>query len=112
MEKVKDRDGLIKSAARFIKYNTRLVLVIIFFIGLISFTVFGNKGLIQRIQLESEKKDLEEVLKAEIKKSEVLQKEIEELKSSDNKIEKVAREKYGMTKDGEKIQKIIIDSTK
>jgi len=112
MDKVKGKDGLFKTIARFIKYNSRVVFVIIFFIGLISLTVFGNKGLIKRIQLESEKKDLEEILKAEIKKTEVLQKEIEELKSSDNKIEKVAREKYGMTKEGEKIHKIIVDSTK
>ncbi len=112
MDKVKQKDSLFKTIARFIKYNSRIVFVIVFFIGLISLSVFGNKGLIKRIQLESEKKELEEILKAEIKKSEELQKEIEELKSSDNKIEKVAREKYGMTKEGEKVHKIIVDSTK
>ena len=79
--------------------------------GLISVAVLGNKGIIQRFRLESEKQNLEEQLKAEVKKSQDLQKEIEELKSSEDKIEKVAREKYGMTKEGEKIYKIIIDST-
>jgi len=112
MDKVKEKDNLIKDIARFIKYNLKFVFVIVFFVGLISLSVFGNKGLIQRIQLESEKKGLEEILKAEVKKTEELQKEIEELKSSENKIEKVAREKYGMTKEGEKIYKIIVDSTK
>jgi len=112
MDKVKEKDSLIRNIARFIKYHSRLVFVIVFFVGLISLSVFGNKGLIQRIQLESEKKELDEILKAEIKKTEELKKEIDELKSSGNKIEKVAREKYGMTKEGEKIHKIIIDSTK
>jgi len=112
MDKIKEKDSLIKTIARFIKYNSRVVFAIVFFLGLISLAAFGNKGLIQRIQLESEKKDLEEILKAEIKKTEELQKEIEELKSSDSKIEKVAREKYGMTREGEKIHKIIVDSTK
>jgi len=112
MDEVREKSSLIRTLARFIKYNSRLVFVIVFFLGLISLSVFGNKGLIQRIQLESEKKDLEEILKAEIKKTEELQKEIEELKVSNNKIEKVAREKYGMTREGEKIHKIIVDSTK
>lgn len=105
-------DSLITLTARFIKYNSRIFVVIIFFIGLISFASFGNKGILQRFKLETEKIDLEKQLDAEIKKSQSLQKEIEELKSSDSKIEKVAREKYGMTKEGEKIYKVIIDSTK
>ena len=90
----------------------KMVLIVIFFIGLISLTLFGNKGLLQRFKLESEKKDLETLLEAELKKSKELQTEIEELKSSESVQEKVAREKYGMTKEGEKIYKIIIDSTK
>jgi len=112
MDKETEKDSIVRAIARFIKYNSRLVFVIIFFIGLITLSVFGNKGLLQRIRLESEKKDLEEILKAEMKKTEMLQKEIEELKSSDTKIEEVAREKFGMTKEGEKIHKIIVDSTK
>lgn len=107
-----ERDGLIKNIARFMKYNSRLVLVVIFFAGLLSLAVFGNKGILQRYRLESERKELEKQLDDEYKKAEALRKEIEELRTSDEKMEKVAREKYGMTKDGETIQKIIIDSTK
>jgi len=107
-----ERDGLLKNIARFLKYNSRLVLVVIFFAGLLSLAVFGNKGILQRYRLESERKELEKQLDEEYKKAETLRKEIEELRTSDEKIEKVAREKYGMTKDGETIQKIIIDSTK
>jgi cell division protein FtsB len=108
----KKNNGPATVIARFMKYNLRLVMVIIFFLGLISFVTFGNKGIIQRVMMESGKKDLEKQLDAEIKKTQDLQKEIEELKSSDTKIEKVAREKYGMTKDGEKIYKVTVDSTK
>lgn len=105
------KDGVLKKTVRFIKYNSRFVLVIIFFAGLISLAVFGNKGILQRFRLEAEKKNLENQLNEEFKKSETLRKEIEDLKTSDEKMEKVAREKYGMTKEGEKIQKVIIDST-
>ena len=75
-------------------------------------TIFGNKGIIYRIRLESEKKQLEEQFQTEINKSEELQKEINELNNSENKIEKVAREKYGLTKEGEQIYRIKVDSTK
>ncbi len=107
-----ERDGLLKSIARFIKYNSRIVFVVIFFACLLSFAVFGNKGILQKFRLEAERKELEKQLDEEYKKAEVLRKEIEELRTSDEKMEKVAREKYGMTKDGETIQKVIIDSTK
>lgn len=106
------KDGMLKNIARFMKYNSRLLLVLIFFAGLLSLAVFGNKGILQRYRLESERKDLEKQLDDEYKKAEVLRKEIEELRTSDEKMEKVAREKYGMTKEGETIQKVIIDSTK
>ena len=51
-------------------------------------------------------------MQAEQKRNTEIKKEIDELNNSDKKIEQVAREKYGMTKDGEKIYKIKIDSTK
>lgn len=112
MREESDKDSILKSVARFIKYNLKLVFAVLFFLGLISIALFGNKGLIQRIKLENESKNLEKLLEAEVRKSSDLQKEIDELKSSDEKLEEIAREKYGMTKEGEKIYKIIIDSTK
>jgi cell division protein FtsB len=104
--------GPLAAIFRFFKYNLRLALVLIFFAALISFALFGNKGILQRMKLESEKETLESQLQSEIKRSSELQREVDELKSSDKKIEKIAREKYGMTKEGEKIQRIVIDSTK
>lgn len=106
-----ETESLSKKAARFIKYNSRFVLVIVFFTGLISLAVFGNKGIIQRYKLESEKKDLERQLDEEYRKADMLKKEIEELNTSDEKLEAVAREKFGMTKEGETIQKVITDTT-
>lgn len=75
-------------------------------------TVFGDKGLLSRMSLENEKKTFEEQLKAETNKTGELQKEILDLNNSNEKIEKVAREKYGLTRDGEKIYKIKIDTSK
>ena len=107
-----DKDSLFKIVLRFLKYNKIFGLFLIIVLLLIYMTIFGNKGLIYRIDLESEKKQLEEELQTEINKGEELQKEINELNNSESKIEKVAREKYGLTKEGEQIYRIKVDSTK
>jgi len=112
MKKQTEEEGIFRETARFVKYNLKFTFSVIFFITLLTFAIFGNKGLIQRLELESEKKELEKTLEDEKKKSQMIQKEIEDLKNSEKKIEEVAREKYGMTKDSEKIYKIIVDSLK
>jgi len=89
-----------------------MVLYLLVLLVIVSYAVFGKKGILQRVELEMENKELQQKLKYEQEKSIMLQKEIEELKSSEKKIEKVAREKYGMTKEGEEIYKIQTDSTK
>jgi cell division protein FtsB len=89
-----------------------MVLYLIVLLVIVSYAVFGKKGILQRVELEMENKELQQKLKYEQEKSIMLQKEIEELKSSEKKIEKVAREKYGMTKEGEEIYKVQTDSTK
>jgi cell division protein FtsB len=109
---MKQKNNLLKIIAKFIKYNRKLIVILSLFVVLIYLAVFGNKGIIQRVKLEKEKKQLEHQLIEEVKRTDELQKEIENLHNSDETIEKVAREKYGMTKDGEKIYKIIIDTVK
>lgn len=119
MEEVKEikyeprkKEGLLTVIARFIKYNKYFALFVLILVMLIYMTVFGSKGLIHRVDLENEKQDLEQQLKAETEKTKQLQQEVEDLNKSDEKIEKVAREKYGLTKEGEKIYKVTVDSTK
>lgn len=107
-----EKVSVFNSIARFVKYNTRIVIIIVFFTVLLSVAVFGNKGIIQRFRLEEERKELESQLNEEIKRSQDLRKELELLKTSDEELERIAREKYGMTKDGEKIYKVQVDSTK
>jgi len=81
-------------------------------LAILSYAVFGKKGILQRVELEMENRELKEKLKSEQEKTLILQREIEQLKTSDKKIEKVAREKYGMVKEGEEIYKVVVDSTK
>lgn len=109
---LRKKESLLTVVARFIKYNKYFTLFMLILFMLIYMTVFGNKGLLHRIDMEREKQDLEQQLKSETERTKQLQREVEDLNKSDEKIEKVAREKYGLTKEGEKIYKVTVDSTK
>jgi cell division protein FtsB len=74
--------------------------------------VFSNNGLLKRMKLENEKKELEKKISFEQKKTDSLEKKIKEIQTSSQEVERIAREKYGMTKEGEKVYKIYTDSTK
>ena len=105
-------DNFFKNILRYIYSRRRMFIFIIVLLLILAYAVFGKKGLLQRVDLELDNRELQRKLKDEQEKTLMLQKEIDELKTSDKKIEKVAREKYGMTKEGEEIYKIMVDSTK
>jgi cell division protein FtsB len=105
-------EGFFKNIFSYIYHRRRMVLYLLVLLVIAFYAVFGKKGILQRVELEMENKELQRKLKEEQEKTIILQKEIDELKSSDKKIEKVAREKYGMLKEGEEIYKVQIDSTK
>ena len=87
-----------------VKKRTAVVLVILS-IGLV-YTLFDSRGLIQRIRLESEKSSLVSKIRALEQKNASMQAEIEKLKTNDQEIERIAREKYFMRRNGEKIIKV------
>jgi cell division protein FtsB len=105
-------DSFFKNIVRYIYHRRKFFLYILVLLLILSYAVFGKKGILQRVELEMENRELKEKLKSEQDKTIMLQKEIEELRTSDKKIEKVAREKYGMIKEGEEIYKVVVDSTK
>ncbi|HWA07295.1 MAG TPA: septum formation initiator family protein [Ignavibacteria bacterium] len=105
-------DSFGKNIIRYIYHRRKFFVYLLILAAILSYAVFGKKGILQRVELEMENRQLKEKLKTEQDKSLMLQKEIEELRTSDKKIEKVAREKYNMVKDGEEIYKVVTDSTK
>lgn len=105
-------DGFFTNIFRYINRRKRFFVFLVILLLILIYAVFGKKGLLQRYELEMENKELLQKLKDEQAKTLMLQREIDELKTSDKKIEKVAREKYGMTKEGEEIYRIQVDSTK
>ncbi len=105
-------DSFSKNIVKYIYHRRKFFIYLLILVAILSYAVFGKKGILQRVELEMENRQLKEKLKTEQDKSLMLQKEIEEIKTSDKKIEKVAREKYNMVKEGEEIYKVVTDSTK
>jgi len=106
------KEGFFRKTAKFFKYNKIALIFTVIIVVHIILAVFGNKGLITRLKLDSKRRELEKQLQLEINKGDELKKEIDELNNSDKKLEKTAREKYGMIKEGEVIYKIQVDSSK
>ena len=83
-----------------------VVMVALVVVPVLSFMTFSNKGLLKRISLESEKKAMQEKIDGAVAEQHLLQVHSKALESDPKAIEKVAREKYGMIKDGETIYKV------
>lgn len=85
------------------KKRTALILIgcILFF-----YVLLDNKGILARIRLESQRVEMTEKVKAAEEESKKLQTQIKALEGDKKTVEKVAREKYGMTRKGETIYRV------
>jgi len=108
---LQEKDSLRKKFFGLFRRYRVMILFITVILIIIIWALSGEKGFISRKKLERENAKLMEQYREDSSKSVSLEKEIEMLNKSDKKLEEVAREKFGMTKAGEKIYKIIIDST-
>lgn len=111
MIKQRDENIFIK-IIRFIKYNKVFTVIAIIVLLLLTYIFFSDKGFLARMKYQKEKERLEKQLAAEKNKQDSLRKVIDSLTNSDAMIEKIAREKYFMTKDGEIIYKVLNDTNK
>lgn len=74
-------------------------------------TFFDSNNLFYRLQISRDIASLEKMKRIHLSSLEDLNRQREELKSSDRSLEKFAREKYRMKRDNEDIFVIVIDST-
>ena len=86
--------------------NKRLsaVLAVAFVIGM--YVLFNNKGIIQRVKLERERKEMIQKIQQAEKEQKQLQEQSKALEGDKKAVEKVAREKYGMVREGEKVYRV------
>jgi cell division protein FtsB len=91
-----------KKAAKNKKRTTLLVLL--FF--LVLYLLFDNKGILQRLNLESQHDEWIQKLKADSIETKRLQNQIKALEGDKKTIEKIAREQYGMKREGETVYQV------
>lgn len=85
------------------KETIRNILLLIFFLIVLLFLLFNEYGLIKYYKLKQEISSLKNQIDDKNKKIDDLQLEIDSLRNNDFKLEKVAREKYNMSKPNEKV---------
>jgi cell division protein FtsB len=92
-----------------ISLNNKLlkkIIIIIILLGSLAFLFFNENGILKYLKTKNELKHLDQELRKAVEKVNALEKEIDSLKTSKKKIERVAREKFHMMKKNEKVFKI------
>ena len=86
--------------------NKRLSAVVgVAFIALL-YALFNPTGIVQRIRLEREKSDMTRKIQVAEQEQKQLEEQSKALDGDKQAIEKVAREKYGMVRPGEKVYRV------
>jgi cell division protein FtsB len=86
--------------------NRRLLLALVVGVPLVVYVVFGHRGILQRLSLEREKTELEERIKKAESEGKDLEQQSKRLDSDPQTIEKVAREKHNMVREGDRVYKV------
>jgi cell division protein FtsB len=73
---------------------------------IIGYILFGNRGVIQRLHLEAKKIETIEKVQEARKDSVRLREDLKRVSEDNAFIEKIARERYGMIRSGEKVYRI------
>jgi cell division protein FtsB len=91
-----------KSAAK----NKKRTLILFLFFILFLYLLFDNKGIMKRLSLESQHDEWIEKLKADSMETKRLNEQMKALEGDKKTIEKIAREKYGMKREGETVYQV------
>jgi cell division protein FtsB len=94
------------SLARKIGRNKKRVAIILVGVIILGFVIFGNRGFVQRFRLQGEKARLEQSIREAETRTDSLQKESKALDGDKRAIEKVAREKHKMERDGDRVYRV------
>jgi len=93
---------IVKSAAK----NKKRTIILVFLFLLFLYLLFDNKGIITRLRLEAQHREWIEKVKSDSIETKRLQEQIKALEGDKKTIEKTAREKYGMAREGETVYQV------
>lgn len=85
----------------------KLLLSVLVALPVLAIFTFGNKGLLRRFSLESRYDRIHEELYRERRVSDSLRSEISHLRNDSLAVEKLARERFGMARTGERVYKVV-----
>jgi cell division protein FtsB len=86
--------------------NRNVLLSLLVIVPATSFVTFSNKGILQRVSLESQKHQIEEKILHAQEEQTRLREQSRALDSDPRAIENVARERYGMIREGETVYRV------
>jgi cell division protein FtsB len=101
-----DRRPEIRAVLKRLLGNRRLMVGLVLGLPLLLFVLFGNRGVVQRVRLQAQKSQLEQKIREAEAEAKRLQAESRALEGDRKTIEKVAREKYGMVREGETVYRV------
>jgi cell division protein FtsB len=93
---------VVKKALKNKKRTAVFLAVFILFLYL----MFDNKGILARVRLESQKKEMTQQVQQAEAETKKLEANIKALEGDKKTIEKIAREKYGMAREGETVYRV------
>jgi len=99
-------ERFLKKISRSAKKNKRRTIILIILFLLFIYLLFDNKGIITRIRLEVQHREWIEKVKSDSIETKRLQEQIKALEGDKKTIEKTAREKYGMAREGETVYQV------
>jgi cell division protein FtsB len=102
----KGKSVALRAGLRKLVASRRLMLLLVIGAPIVLYVFLGPRGVVKRVQLQREKAVLEEQIRAAETEQRALQAQSKALEGDRAAIEKVAREKYGMVKEGETVYRV------
>ena len=99
-------EKLLKKMAKKASKNKKRTVVLILLAFVTLYIVFDNKGVLKRIRLEHARAEWIQKVKIDSIETKRLQDSINALEGDKKSIEKVARERYGMIREGETVYQV------
>jgi cell division protein DivIC len=95
-----------ENLAETVKENKRTTVIVVGALILFLYAVFNSNGLLKRVNLEIQKKEAVERIRIAGEEQKKLKDQSKALDGDPKAVEKVAREKYGMVRENEKVYKV------
>jgi cell division protein FtsB len=102
ISRVKELRGSLRKLLK----DRRRVMLLLFGSVALCYLLFDNKGILRRISLEVEKRDLENKIALARLETRDLQVHLKAVEGDKKTIEKLARERYGMARKGETVYRV------